>query len=257
MDILNDRTIADRYFFPRAAPFEPVTRVEVNGASLGCWRSGPRSSGWTVIFFHGNGETVADWLGSPLDAFTEAAETELFLAEYRGYGVSTGAPRILDMLGDLDAIRAEIGVPDERVVVFGRSVGSLFALDWIRRFPSTGGLILESGIHDVHERLRLRVHPRELGLSEEGFQSACQERFPTHETLASWSGATLILHAADDELVDVSHAERNAGAAVNPTLRVYPKGGHNAILARNHAAYARDVVGFLQMLIAGPSPTTN
>lgn len=248
MDILDSPIIAARYLFPCPAPFAPVTRVEVEGASLGCWRSGPRASGWVVVFFHGNGETVADWVDSPLDGFAAAAEAELFLAEYRGYGESTGKPLLRNLLGDVEAVRAAVGVPDERVVVFGRSVGSLPALEWVRRFPHTAGLILESGIHDVHERLRLRVHPAELGTTEEAFRQACAERFPSQETLSAWSGRTLILHTADDALVDVSHAERNAAAAREATLRVYPRGGHNGILAWNRAAYGEDLTGFLRGL---------
>ncbi|TVR04733.1 MAG: hypothetical protein EA398_01135 [Deltaproteobacteria bacterium] len=53
-------------------------------------------------------------------------------------------------------------------------------------------------------------------------------------------------HLFPYELVDVSHAERNAAAARNATLRVYPRGGHNGILAWNRAAYGEDVTGFLR-----------
>lgn len=248
MEFLNSPLLAGRYFFPRPTRFDPVTLVTAGEATLSCWRSGPRPSGWSLVFFHGNGETVADWLDGPLPALAQQADAELFLAEYRGYGASTGAPRLLAMLDDVAAVRGALGGRDARTVVFGRSVGSLFAIEWVRRFPETAGLVLESGIHDVHERLRLRVHPSELGVSEEAFLEACRQRFPFTEALGAWGGATLVLHTDDDELVDVSHALRNAAAARRATLRRYPRGGHNGILAYNRAQYAADLVAFLRSL---------
>ena len=89
---------------------------------------------------------------------------DLLLAEYRGYGGSTGEPLLGRMLDDVEAVLRAAG-PPERLVVFGRSVGSLFALEAVARCPGVAGLVLESAIADPLERLLLRVTPRELGVT--------------------------------------------------------------------------------------------
>src|SRR5438046_2801001 len=44
---------------------------------------------------------------------------------------------------------------------------------------------------------------------------------------------SLVLHAKDDTLIDVSHAERNARACRHSTLRMFDHGGHNALYSAN------------------------
>ncbi len=248
MEILNHPLITQRYFFPLEAPLDDATWVRVPGASLACWRSAPPSERPVLVHFHGNGELVHDWA----DDFTDAVQDmgwEVFLAEYRGYGASTGTPRLGELLDDVPHIAAAVGVPQERLVVFGRSVGSLFAVEWARRFPDVRGLVLESGIHDVHERLALRVTPQELGLDADAFAAAVRARIDHDATLRAYPGPCLLLHADHDHLVEPYHAERNAAACgERATLVRLPRGGHNSILASNRAAYFGALKRFLGQL---------
>ena len=43
---------------------------------------------------------------------------DLFLAEYRGYGQSTGTPLMRGMLDDVEQIFEAIGRPPEEIIVF-------------------------------------------------------------------------------------------------------------------------------------------
>jgi hypothetical protein len=150
------------------------------------------------------------------------------------------------MLGDVDAIREVVGVPDSQIVVFGRSVGSIFAIEWVDRFPETRALVIESGIFDVLERLALRVTPAELGCAPGALEQACAERLNHGQKLSSYGGPSLFLHAEGDHLVDISHAERSAAASgERATLLRLPYGDHNSIMGANVAAYFNALGAFL------------
>ena len=90
--------------------------------------------GFTVVHLHGNGEVVADWQGV-LDRAINGMGWDLLLAEYRGYGGSTGEPLLGRMLDDVGAVIAAAGLP-EKLVVMGPSVGCFFTLEAVSRFPT-------------------------------------------------------------------------------------------------------------------------
>ena len=240
MDILDHPLIAARYFFPRPDPPPEPFFVEVDGARLACWRSTPRAGAPTLLHFHGNGEVVADQIPWLSDAF-EAMGVNVFLAEYRGYGASTGEPLIGKMLDDVEAIFG--AVESDEVIVFGRSVGSIFAIEAVERHPEVAGLVLESGIADTHQRLRLRVQPWEMGTTEEAFEAACKARLDHRKKLGAYPGPLLVMHTRYDGLVDLSHGERNhawAGGA-DKKLVVFERGDHNSIFFANQSQYLSEV----------------
>ena len=243
-DLLDHPLIAERYFFPRRAAPRSRLDVTVDGAVLACALHRSDPEGHTVVHFHGNGEVVADWQDG-LDEALAKMGWDLLLAEYRGYGGSTGEPLLGRMLDDVEAVMRAAG-PPERLVVFGRSVGSLFALEAVARFPGVAGLVLESAIADPLERLLLRLRPSELGVSGAGFEAAVTARLDQRAKIAAYPGPVLLLHTHHDGLVELDHAERLARwAGGKARLRVFEEGDHNSILAVNAAAYLKEVDDFL------------
>ena len=243
-DLLDHPLIARRYFFPRRDPPRARLDVDVGDAVLACALHRADPDGHTVVHFHGNGEVVADWQGAFEDAVGRMG-WDLLLAEYRGYGGSTGEPLLGRMLDDVGPVLRAAGPPG-RLVVFGRSVGSLFALEAVARLPGVAGLILESAIANPLERLSLRVDPRELGVSPAAFEAAVAGRLDHRARMGGYRGPVLVLHARHDGLVEVSHAERLASWAGGPArLLVFDRGDHNSILAENAEAYLEAVAEFL------------
>ena len=246
--LLDHHLIAERYFFPRwdAVP-EPFV-VDCGDARLACSWHVIDVDALTVLHFHGNGEVVADYAGDFVDAIASMG-FNLFLAEYRGYGGSSGTPAMGAMLRDVEAIVGAIGVPPERLVAFGRSVGSIYAIHCAHLFGEIAGLIIESGIADVHERLRLRVDPGELGCTEADLRAAVDSELDHEGKLGAYGGPALFLHAAFDHLIDPSHARRNhRWAGGDNKLVIFPAGDHNSILAYNWEAYMAEVAAFLKAL---------
>lgn len=233
--ILDHPLISSRYFFPRPGPLDPPYWVAAKDARLACHLAKAHDEAPWLVHFHGNGEVVADYVPDLVDAWL-ARGINVFLAEYRGYGMSTGDPALATMLDDVDAVVVSLGMPLDRVVVYGRSVGSIFALELCRRHPECAGLIVESGIADPLERLLLRVSPQDLGVTEAAFVAEVNRLLDHERKLRGFPNPALVLHARHDHLVDVSHGERLADwAGGGGELVVFESGDHNSILLHNGA----------------------
>jgi len=246
MSLLDHPLISERYFFPEHVPLADAVEVPVEGGVLACWRSRPPSDRPVLVHFHGNGERVQHWI-SPFVSVADLQGFDVFLAEYRGYGGSTGTPALVGMLDDVVPIMTAVGVASKRVVAFGRSVGSIYAIELAHRFPDIAGLVLESGIADVAQRLLVRVQPAEIGCSKAEFDAAIAERLDHRQKLTGYTGPLLVLHAEQDALVTIDHAVRNhawAGSS-NKRLVRFPDGDHNTILAANAPEYIVQVRRFL------------
>jgi hypothetical protein len=247
--LLDHQLISERYFFPRAeAPAKPFWVYCADGTRLACAYHETDPAAPTVVHFHGNGEVVADYLdGFP--GLINRMGYNCFFAEFRGYGGSTGTPQFGKMLEDvLPTIKAP-GCAEEKIILFGRSVGSLFAIKAAELFPNVAGMILESAIADPIERLLLRVDPGELGTTPAGLAAAITAAIDIRAIISDFSRPTLILHTLHDGLIDVSHAERLADWCGGPTrLKIFPDGNHNTIMFDNGRQYFALVNEFLSSL---------
>jgi len=245
-DILNHPLIAERYFFPRREGLDTPYWIDCGDARLACHYHEVAQEALTVVHFHGNGEIVADYVDF-LPALLARFGCNTLLAEFRGYGLSTGRPELGKILDDVEHLLAVLPGGPAKTVFFGRSVGSIPALHAASLWPNAAGLIVESGIADVLERLLLRLHPSELGVSAPELQAAVTARLNQRQKIGVFQGPLLIMHTAHDGLVDVAHAERLHDWANGPdkTLHIFPRGDHNSIMTVNAEAYFSLVGQFL------------
>lgn len=246
LELLDHPLISERYFFPRSVPLTEPFPVACEGATLACAYQSSAEDNLTVVHFHGNGEVVADYLPDFPEQLARMS-CNCLLAEYRGYGGSTGIPQLGRMLADVQPTIAAIGQPARKLILFGRSVGSLFALKAAELFPGVAGLILESAIADPLERLLLRVHPEELATTREGLAAALGEALNIRQIMTHFTRPTLIMHTRHDGLIDPSHAERLAAWCGGPArLEIFPRGNHNDIMLVNNRHYFAMIEAFLQ-----------
>ena len=109
--ILDHPIVSSRYFFPRREFLSDPYWVEaVDGSRLACYYQTVNPDAKTVIYFHGNGEVVADYLPSFPEWITRAG-CNVLLAEYRGYGMSSGTPALAGMLDDVVPIIQSLNIP--------------------------------------------------------------------------------------------------------------------------------------------------
>lgn len=237
--ILDHPILSGRLFFPQSEPPPRIDWVDVPGARLACFHVVHDPDWPTIVHFHGNGEVVADHLPELVD-IARTARANIFFAEYRGYGGSTGQPAVATLLSDVAHVIRSLRLPPARLIAFGRSLGSLFALHATAIFSGLGGLVLESAIADPLEGVLGRVQPWELDATHDAVASAVSTMLGHERKLRAYEGRVLILHARHDDLLDASHAER-LHAWCDPErsrLVLLPFGDHNSIMFANRRAYA-------------------
>ncbi len=242
--LLNHPLISQRYFFPRKARFPDPFWVDCGDARLACHYRQGHPGGKTLVHFHGNGEIAPDFMGDFADII-DSMGLNCFLVEYRGYGMSTGTPAMVKMLGDAERAINALGEPPENLVLFGRSLGSLYAVHGAWRLRRVAGLILESGIANPLERLLIRLHPTEIGTTVERLAEAVFQHINVGYKLGYYEGPTLVLHCKYDGLVDVSHAQLLYRWAGGPaTLKIFDRGDHNTIFQKNSREYVKAIQDF-------------
>jgi putative phosphoesterase len=137
----------------------------------------------SILFFHGNGEIVSDY--DDLGPLYNDIGINFIVADYRGYGDSTGRPTVSHMMTDCHAIfdfttrkLAEDAITGP-LFIMGRSLGSASALELAVTCPDRiGGLIIESGFAHIAPLLELLgVDAAGLGLGAEGpFRASGENR---------------------------------------------------------------------------------
>jgi len=243
--ILDHPTLTARYFYPWPNRFDDPFFVQGDGFRLGCRYRHFSDDLPTIIHFHGNGETVADYLGDFEERITGMG-ANLLLAEYRGYGMSDGEPGLAAMLDDVRLVTEASGIPPEKIIFFGRSLGSLYAVHGAALYPQAAGLIVESGLAEPLNRILVRVEPHQVGATMASLQEAVARHLNQRQKIASFKGRVLILHTRNDDLVTVSHAENLYEWATEPKeLLIFERGDHNTIMAVNATAYYQAVARFI------------
>jgi len=104
----------------------------------------------TILAFHGNAGNIGHRL--PIGrVLTNDVNCNVLMLEYRGYGLSTGAPNeeglVIDAQTGLDYIRSRNDLKNTKIVVFGQSIGGAVAIDLVSKNQEAGdvkGLILEN-----------------------------------------------------------------------------------------------------------------
>ncbi len=237
---LDDPRLGSAIFFPRPdmpygppAPGASDRMVEAPGGALLRLREYPGPDGAPpMLFFHGNGETARDY--DALVASYQDLPVRLVIAEYRGYGPSTGRPSLSTFLDDAHVALDVVSPAGSPVVVMGRSLGSAPAIELAASCPDrVAALIVESGFARIVPLLELLGVPAtHVGITEEHGPGNLRK-------MASVAQPTLVLHAEHDEIISIRDAELLHGACADPDaefVRV-PNAGHNDIQMRAGVSY--------------------
>jgi len=236
--------VSRRLFFPVSGDPLPepglTLRVGDDGSVSAYWCQ-PLAGAPTLLYLHGNGECISDQLRLwPL--WARDCGCNICFVDYPGYGDSDGRPSLSGCLAAAGAVSVELlGRPDSELpalILMGRSLGSVFALALAARLagePRLRGLVLESGIAELRQRLDLRVPYEQLGLDRAAIEAAVTRDFDARAQLAFNPAPVLILHCLQDSLVPVSHSRQLAEWA-GPRLHrlvLFDDGDHNSIQMLN------------------------
>jgi fermentation-respiration switch protein FrsA (DUF1100 family) len=224
-------------------PFEEVFFETEDGIRLHGWflesdRSpSPRC---TVLFFHGNAGNIAH-RGDTARILHEAG-AEVLLWDYRGYGRSGGRPSEAGTRRDARAawryLVEDRGIPPDRIVLFGRSLGAAVAAR-LATETSPRGLIVESGFTSVPDLAR-RYFPI--------FPVRLMARFvyDTREAIRRVRCPVLVVHSRDDETIPYSHGVALHEAAPDPKEFLEIRGSHNEGFLSSGERYVEGLRRFLR-----------
>jgi hypothetical protein len=219
---------------PRAAPLEVAAP---DATRLRGWIArGDTTPAPTVIYFGGNAEEVSWTLADPHwpPAWTIVA------VNYRGYGMSEGKPGepelTADALAIYDAVAGRDGTDPERIVVFGRSLGSALAVRVAARRP-VSAVILASPYDSLVAIGRLHYPWLPVSL-------LLRHRFDTLADAAQVRAPLLVLVASDDSIIPPERSRVLFDAWAGPrTWQVVDGADHNTLGAEE--PFWSAVAGFL------------
>jgi len=191
-----------------------------------------------ILFFHGNGEIVADY--EDIAPLFNRLQLNFLPVDYRGYGLSTGRPTITAMMRDchviFDYVTRDLKKMDHTgpLIVMGRSLGSASALELISCYDiHIDGLILESGFAYAGPLMEL------LGINLTSMDISEEEGFRNIDKIRTFPKPTLIIHAENDHIIPFTDGQAlyNACPSSNKKLLMIPGANHNDIFLRGMQDY--------------------
>jgi fermentation-respiration switch protein FrsA (DUF1100 family) len=200
---------------------------------------GVRLHGWwiraggerVVLLFHGNAGNVSHRLDRA-KLFAERLGVDLFLVDYRGYGLSEGRPSERGIYRDGLAIydaAVERRFSPNRIVLMGESLGCAVAVEVALARPCAA-VALETPFLSVPALARKHYPFVPTFL--------VRSKFDTEAKIGRVAVPKLILAAERDEIAPASHARRLFELATPPKeLYVIPGAGHNDTYAVGGGPY--------------------
>jgi uncharacterized protein len=221
----------DRAVLDRAAAAVGARVVEVttdDGVRLYGWhRAAPGADSGArraLLYFHGNAEPIHGRLELHDLALRAGADVVVFA--YRGYPGSDGRPSEAGLRRDARAAwrfaTEGLGIPADRVVVHGKSLGGGVAAALAAEVRPRA-LVLESTFTSVADvaRRTLPLHPVRLLL---------RHPFDTASRAAALGPGVLVLHGDADDVIPVSHGRRLAALIPGARYVEVPGMGHQETL---------------------------
>ncbi len=211
---------------PLGGDYVDVHFRSADGTKLHAWyfqHSAPRVH---LLYCHGNAGNITGRLEIARQLSRIGAS--VFLFDYRGYGRSEGSPDEAGVLADARAARQEFAriaeIPEEEIVVLGRSIGGGVAVDLAAR-DGARGLILESTFTDLPAVAS--VHYPFLPV-----RYLLRTRLDSLAKISDYSGHLLQYHGTDDRIVPIALGKQLFAAApgregVEKEFFLWESGDHN------------------------------
>ncbi len=228
--------------------FDDVSFRTQDGVKLNAWYVPAGNERGFLLFCHGNAGNISHRLDT-ISIFHRLGLSVLIF-DYRGYGRSEGKPdeqgTYLDAEAAWNYLVSERQVPADKIVYFGRSLGSAIAADTALRHAGAA-LIIESGFTSVPaygQRLFPFLPVRLLA----------RYKYATIDKVAKISIPKLFIHSPHDEVIPFDHGKALFEKAVVPKEFLQIKGGHNEGFLLSGELYVDGIDRFLTAQIGQNQP---
>jgi hypothetical protein len=193
-----------------------------DGERIHCyWLAADPDVDRAILFLHGNAGDASHRL--PNAEQLRELGAHVLLVDYRGYGRSQGRPSEEGVYADartaLAYLEKERGIPTERTIVFGRSLGGAVAVHTTQGVP-VAGLVVESTFSSVADIARTFV-----GV---GFDFWLGRMFASVDKAHAVRSPVLAIHGDRDRVIRMALGRKLFDAFRTPKRwLVVPGGRHN------------------------------
>jgi len=229
----------------RDLPHEDVVFYSSDGLRLTAWYLPAPNAHFTLLFCHGNGGNIMHTLDS-MELFHRMG-LNCLVFDYRGYGNSEGRPTeagtYRDARAAFDWLTRVKGVPGERIIVCGRSLGGSVAAH-LAAEVQPAALVVEStftSYPDIGARFYPYMPVRLFALF----------RYNTVSHIKKVRCPVMVVHSKHDNLVPFDFGLRLYQAANEPKQFVEIIGGHNDGFVLSEGQYKGAWTKWLGLLRGG------
>ena len=177
----------------------------------------------TLLWFHGNGGNMGHRV-EDLALFHHLMEVDVFIFDYRGYGLSEGQASEKGVYRDaraaLDYVKSGRSRQPSRTVYFGRSLGTAVAAE-LAVHEAPDGMILYSPFTSIGD-LAANLYPFSP------LRLLAGKRFDSLARIKDYHGPLLVIHGQRDEIIPAELGEKLFNSANEPKqFLLLPDAQHN------------------------------
>mmetsp|Transcript_9967 Transcript_9967/g.26400 ORF Transcript_9967/g.26400 Transcript_9967/m.26400 type:complete len:345 (-) Transcript_9967:133-1167(-) len=207
---------------------------------------GAKPQPFVLLHCHGNATDLGYMMG-PYYHLATTLGIDVVGMEYSGYGSATGSPSEKSTYADVEATYKMItaqGVPPERIVVYGQSVGSGPA-SCLASKQTVGGLVLHS---PLLSGIRV-IDPLPDACCRPSCVWSCFDFFPNNRRVRTVKCPVLVMHGRCDEIIPFYHGSSLHQGCLEATRwpPYFPAGaGHNDLVEVDPHRYFGELSTYLR-----------
>jgi pimeloyl-ACP methyl ester carboxylesterase len=168
-----------------------------------------------LIFFHGNAEDIG-WSLSFVTKLQKILKVHVLSMEYPGYGLYIGKPNANKILEDAEIVfnylTQTVGVREENIILFGRSIGSGPATFLAAR-KKVASLILMSAYTSIKAAVK--------NIAGNFAKMLVAERFKNIEEISKVKSPILFIHGIKDTLIPKQHSVELLNACLQTVSHIH------------------------------------
>lgn len=228
--------------------YEDISLTTIDDERLHGWYVPAINSRGVVLFFHGNAGNISHRLDS-IEIFHQLGLDTLII-DYRGYGQSTGKTSeqgtYLDAQAAWSYLVNERGIPVDRVIVFGRSLGGAIGA-WLGSQHTPAAVIIESSFSSGVDMAR-RLYPF-LPV-----RLITRLRYPVVEFASRLNCPVLVVHSRNDEIIPFEMGQTIYSAVKQRRSFLELRGDHNNGFFISRHDYVAGLKDFIESVLGPGSP---
>ena len=197
--------------------FASTSNITLSGFFLPC-----DDSDKVILYLKGGDRNVSVWVKAAAN-IQEQVRANILIADYRGFGRSTGTPSVKGYVDDVfamyDYLVSKLGFEPENISVYGRSLGGALGTELAAK-EKVRSLVLQSSFSSLR------------GLAKDYYNCSATKLIPDYLNSAARiqevSAPVLVSHGSHDEILPTKHALELYSSAPNPYgLIILDGAGHD------------------------------